>query len=59
MVIVSQEYPHHLVQLKDVKRMEQFLDNWQTFDRLFEKEHSKRMLKYWQLVSACSSTGSW
>ena len=45
-----QEYPHQLTVLKDSKRMEEFLANWESFDRLVSEEHSSLMLQYWQLV---------
>lgn len=48
---VSQEYPYHLTILKESRKMEQFLVNWNVFERLYNKEHSDKLLKYWTIVS--------
>lgn len=45
-----QEYPYHLIKLNDTNRFEKFLTEWEVFDRLFDKEHSGTLLKYWSKV---------
>ena len=47
-----QEYPHHLIMLKDQKRLETFLCDWRAIDRLYEFELSQRLIKLWNKVSA-------
>ena len=32
--------------------MEEFLGNWETFDRLVSEHHSGSMLEYWQQVKS-------
>lgn len=47
---VFQEYPHHLMYLKDLKRLEEFLGDWKVFDLLFFREYSPKLMLYWREV---------
>ena len=45
-----QEYPFHLMAIKDNKRLEAFIAEWPTLDRLYDREFSGKLLKYWREV---------
>ena len=49
---MPQELPHHLVVLKDTKRLREFLCNWQTLEELYDSELSTKLFSYWRQVSA-------
>ena len=45
-----EEYPYHLVKIKDKKRLEAFLCEWSTVDELYDMEFSRMLLHYWPEV---------
>ncbi len=47
-----QEYPQHLVCLGGNVRLKAFLSEWPAFDRMYDKDLSARLLKYWRQVQS-------
>ena len=45
-----EEYGFHLLKLQDSRRMEEFLGDWRTFDRLYDRDFSPKLLHYWREV---------
>ena len=53
--IFFQEYPTHLIALKDETRMAAFLADWEIFDLLYNDDYSSKLLYLWRTVC----TESW
>ncbi|XP_077863332.1 telomerase protein component 1-like, partial [Saccoglossus kowalevskii] len=45
-----EEYPHHLIKIKDTERLKVFLTNWKTFDKLYDEEFSSKLLFFWRMA---------
>ena len=49
---VFQEYPYHLIKLKDTKRLQTLLCDFKVIDRLYDVDFSDKLLKYWKTVGS-------
>ena len=47
---ILQEYPYHLLQLKDTTRLEEFLGDFKVFDKLYDRDYSPKLILYWKEV---------
>ncbi|XP_071945133.1 TPR repeat-containing protein DDB_G0287407-like [Antedon mediterranea] len=43
-----EEYPYHLVKIKDTVRLAKCLTEWPIFDQLFNNKYSSQLLAYWR-----------
>ncbi|ESO94433.1 hypothetical protein LOTGIDRAFT_232289 [Lottia gigantea] len=51
---IVEEYPYHLVELKDKYRLAQCLCDWKVFDKLYNEEFSSVLLAHWRAVGPTS-----